>query len=459
MRAPILLSLVFVGFLSACGGGGGDGGGGAGSSSPPSSPGNPGSPRPPRGGGGGTPQTPAPAPINPWASAGTASLSSGTPVTAVERQVEFGDGMTMSYDATDPENEEVCRTETVGGDSLSICMNLDGEAQGDEYDGEITCRINGEDQPDCDEVYQRLTAAGLSTSSPMFAAPLRREGVWVMAQTAGFSCEAGVFRGDKALQCSDDWAVVVNGEDGAGNGKAICRVHLTQETGRCLGAPKQVDTDNDGVLDAEVAPQDLILEMQQTRWVGYLGRLPTLDQVLYTEGIDPTSLRDAPAGAVLNFESRTPSKFAAVDNDDDSANGIKGRVIPGPSASNKGLCRIILKIEAPGFVDQVFERRIETVEDNGTSWDGYTPGTTPLPIGEAVMPNAVTSPVATPFYIYSSLTPNICRVDAGTGEMTALAGGNCRVRLTGVFFRYQPPGIFSAGNSCTCGHRSRRAGN
>ncbi len=419
MSWTILLTLMLVGLFSSCGGGGGEGGGGAGGSSPPStSPPSPRSPRPPGGGGGGTP---APIPINPWASVGTASISSSAPVTAIERQVEFGDGMTMSYDATDPENEEVCRIETAGGDSLSICMNLnDGEAEGDDFEGEITCSINGEEQADCDEVYQRLTAAGFSTSVALSPS--------VQGQTAAFSCEAGVFRGDKALECSDDWAVVANGEDGAGNGKTICRVHMTQETGRCLGAPKQVDTDNDGILDAEIAPQDLILEMQQTQWSGYASSYTNSGQVLINESIDPAALVDMPANAVLYFESRTP-QVCSVDNDDDVANGTKGRVIPDPDISNKGMCHIVLKVEAPGFVDQVFERRIESVEDNDTSWDGYSAGGV-LPIGEALMPNAPTNPIPTPFYIYNSATPNICRVDAGTGELAGLAGGNCRVRLT-----------------------------
>ncbi len=415
MFRNIFLPLIILGLLSACGGGGGEGGGGAGSSSPPST-----SPRTPTPG---NPRTPTPAPINVWAGVGAASIPQNAQTSTVEREVEFGDGMTVSYDATDPENEEVCRTELVGSDSLSICMNLDdGEAQGEDFEGEITCRINEVDQPDCDEVYQRLTDAGFS-ASPSFLSPY-----WSQAQVAGFECAPGIFRGDKALECNDDWAVVVNGEDGAGNGKAICRVHLTQETGRCLGAPKQVDTDNDGVLDAEVAPQDLILEMQQTRWVGYLGEMPTLDQVLYTEGIDPIAVRDAPANAVLHFESRTP-EVCSVDNDDDAANGAKGRVIPDPDASNKGVCRVLLKIAAPGFVDQVFQRRIETVEDNDTTWDGYTVAGGVLPIGESLAVNAPADPIPEPFYVYTSTNPRVCSVDRGTGEITALAGGNCQIQL------------------------------
>ncbi len=417
----VLLRLLILLALAACSGDdGGAGGGGGGGSTPAPPTGSP-------------PAPPAPPPPTPWEQAGDAQIPDPAAITATERQLAFDDGMTVSYDATDPNNEEVCRMEEVGGQELSVCMGLEetgspllfggfGSASARVHAKEIrdlwgedfflemqfvstlTCYVDGASTP-CVTVFQAISSE-TGTS---------------------FNCESGLVNGDKALRCSDDWAVVVNGEEGGGNSKTICRVNLSDNSGRCLGAPKRIDTDDDGILDTEVEVEELVLEMQKTAWEGYATSYYNPAQMLYTEGLDPVALVDSPAGDVTaDYVSKTLT-VCTVDNDNDSNNGVRGRITPDGDSNNKGICKIVLKVEAANFVDRIFEREIETVEQNDTTWDGYPNAA--MSIGGTQAPNALGDEIASPAYTYTSQDTSICTVNSTNGEIEGVAMGDCQIVL------------------------------
>ena len=96
--------------------------------------------------------------------------------------------------------------------------------------------------------------------------------------------------GDKALKCSDNWAVTVNGEDD--DTKTLCRVHVETGEGRCLDAPKE------GIED-----EALVLTMQMTDWEGYRSHQDNPQQFAPGDSAEALVPQDTPAGATLTYRS------------------------------------------------------------------------------------------------------------------------------------------------------------
>ena len=103
----------------------------------------------------------------------------------------------------------------------------------------------------------------------------------------------GLVNGDKALVCSDDWAVAVNGD--TDDTKTICRVHTEEGSGRCLAAPKE-----------DVPDGELILPMQRSSWEGYRSEQDNDRQFAMGESLVPATPQDLPAGgrALLPLSGR-----------------------------------------------------------------------------------------------------------------------------------------------------------
>ena len=242
--------------------------------------------------------------FDPWKGVGAGMLPEGV-VTESVRVLEFADGMGISYDGSDENGEEeVCRREQDESGWYEVCMPLEDQPffvalennafvwnplLYDSFATELICRTWGEgDQQkvsaECDEVLVRLGGED-------------------------FYCQAGVVNGDKSLKCSDDWAVVVNGE--TDDTKTLCRVHIDQGSGRCLGAPKE------GRSNAE-----LILEMQRTTWDGYSSGQDNPKQFAPGESFPAVVPQDLPKGAKLSYYSRDGA-LCTVDSDD-SDGGMGG---------------------------------------------------------------------------------------------------------------------------------------
>ena len=287
MRTLAFLFVLFLSFsLANCGGG--DGGGG---------------------GGGSKKRTPTVS--DPWSGVGGGALPEGDgSVTELVRGLEFGDGMGISYDGSDAGGEEeVCRREQVGGTRYEVCMPLEDdpdfvvlESQAfvwhpllfERFATELVCRSwqEGQDRMEvgCDQV---LAAMG----------------------GEDFRCEAGLVNGDKALICSDEWAVVVNGD--TDDTKTVCRVHTGDGRGRCLAAPV-----------GDVPDEELILEMQQSSWEGYRSGQDNDRQFAMGESLTPSAPQGLPKGARLSYHSRD-EEVCTVDNDnsDDGMGGASSGTI------------------------------------------------------------------------------------------------------------------------------------
>ena len=248
------------------------------------------------GGGGNSNQTPKRV-VDPWA-----GIDRGFRI----RETPFRSGCWRSmmalwvrYDGSDVGGEElVCRREVMEGENYEICMALEDDPYFVALESnmvsvfgywetatdrdEICVRPGGaseayeeyaaasdeaggrEYRPRCEQfVWHPLMFARFATelscyswenSDPRAAVDCAR--VFEALGGEDFLCQAGLVNGDKALKCSDDWAVVVNGRED--DSKTVCRVHLSDGSGRCLAAPKV------GASDGE-----LVLDMQQTSWDGY----------------------------------------------------------------------------------------------------------------------------------------------------------------------------------------------
>ena len=343
--------------------------------------------------------------FDPWAGVGTANLPEDV-VTSSVRALEFGDGMGISYDGSDEGGEEeVCRRERDSQGWYEVCMPLEDQPYFlalesnvfvwhpllfDRFATELVCRIwmegDGQKVPaECDLVLPRFG-------------------------DEDFRCEAGVVNGDKALRCSDDWAVVVNGE--SDDTKTLCRVHIDRGSGRCLGAPVE------GVSDRE-----LILEMQRTAWEGYRSGQDNPRQFAPGEALVATVPRDLPVGAKLFWRSRD-EEICTVD---DAIMG--GGVIM--DISPPTTCSIVLKVEAKGYVDRVLIARLPVLKANDAVWGDYTLAGDGFYPGETLAAQAVTSTnPSDPDLEYASADESVCTVDGSTGEITAVGAGECTVTLT-----------------------------
>ena len=357
--------------------------------------------------------------VNPWAGidSGSLPMGGGEVVTDQVRVLEFNDDWAIRYDGSDGEGgEELCRRELIVGDSseyyYEVCISLEDDPYHvlipnnalvwhpmmfDRFATDLTCYK-----------YDKDASRGMPEAECF-------EGI------DGVTCEAGLVNGDKALVCSDDWAVVVNGDDD--DTKTVCRVHLSDHSGRCLGAPKR------GVEDG-----DLILPMQMTGWEGYRSHRDNPQQFGVGDVMQLQTPQELPAGAELTYTSEDEA-VCFVDSDG-SDGGMGGGVII-EDAVAPAICRISLTIEAEGYADRVLFANLPILKPNDVAWGNYDRPNNYFYPGEVLTAEAVTSsdPASTENR-YRSLDQSICTVDSETGEVTAVAVGECTVRLTAKAWDY-----------------------
>ena len=356
--------------------------------------------------------------FDPWKGIGIEPLSEDE-VTERVRTLSFSDGMTVSYDGSSADGEElVCRRgmeveeNDDGTESTSyyeVCMPLEDDPyfvaleeeafvwhplMFDRFATDLICRQWAEDDDsktdaDCEDVFVLFGE--------------------------DFRCEAGLVEGDKALKCSDHWAVSVNGEDE--DTKTLCRVHIETKEGRCLDAPKE------GVADAA-----LVLPMQRTTWEGHQGHQDNPRQFAPGDFGEVIVPQDLPGGAKLSFWSADDS-ICTIDNDDSDGGAGAVTILPGVTAPE--VCKIFLKVEASGYADRTLFVELPVLKENDAEWGNYNRVNNYLFPGEIIPAGAVTSSdPATTDNTYKSLDESICTVNAMNGELSALVPGVCPVRLT-----------------------------
>ncbi len=385
--------------------------------------------------------SPAPAASNsnPWGNAGRGGIpTSGPAITNTVRRLAFNDGMTISYDgqSSDPANQEVCRQEEHNGQEIRVCMDLEndpgvgGGVQGTNpltsggnrpqvfvekvFADVLTCYVDGVRQFNCNTVFETISSE----------------------VGEDFNCQADLVNGDKALRCSDDWAIVVNGDEDEQE-KTICRVNLADGSGRCLSAPKMEDTDDDGVPDTAIPVEELIMEMQKTTWPGYRSpvnaQYPNPAQMRAEAILSPADFADAPEEAEISFEVTTEDVNGdGTIQDDEVICRVANDGILTADDATLGTCKVVVTIEAEGFVDRVFNSQMEVVAANDATWGGYNISNNFYP-GEGSALAALDAPsdgsLSSPRYGYTSLTRGICTVNPTTGALTAVSAGACRVQL------------------------------
>ena len=339
------------------------------------------------------------------------------------RVLDFNDGLTIVYDGSSPNGDEkVCRRELVDGDYLEVCMPLldDPYFIAPEINAWVWHPLMFE------RFSSELTCYKYAPQTPKRSEDCVAEVFYRWKDGEDFFCEAGVFNGDKALKCSDDWAVVVNGEDD--DTKTVCRVHLTHGSGRCLGAPKNLNVvDGNGIrTKVRVPDEELILAMPRTTWEGYRSHQDNPKQFAVGESVSAGTPQDIPPGAVLEYVSLNPA-ICTVDNDD--SDGGVGTVTIAEDATPPANCRILLNVEAAGFVERVLFAELPILANNDATWANYRRDDNYFYPRETLAAEAVVSsePSATE-NTYTSLDPSICTVD-NSGTVTALAAGECIIRL------------------------------
>ena len=376
------------------------------------------------GGGGGDPAETPKKMVDPWDGIDSGNLDE-TVVTDQVRLLEFSDDSAIRYDGSENDgSEEICRRERrEDGDGngifYEVCMPLEDDPYFvvlpnnafvwhplmlERFGTELTCYEYAEGAArggagDCDDI---LSFIGGNNDD-------------------GFDCQAGLVNGDKALVCSDDWAVVVNGDEN--DSKTVCRVHLSDNSGRCLGAPKQ------GVEDAE-----LILPMQKTSWDGYRSNRDNNRQFGVGDAGGVLTPQDLPAGAELSYASADEGT-CSVDND--ASDGVFGTVMIVPGVTAPAQCRIFLKVEAKGVADRILFVDLDILKENDAAWADYIRANNYFYPGESLQAEAVTSgESASTQNVYESLDESVCTVDSQSGEVTAVAAGGCTVRLTATAVGY-----------------------
>ena len=393
MQNITLMSLILCLFLTACGGS--NGGGGNTKTGTPKT----------------APKTPEPV-LTPWEMAGEGSLSEESDANV--RVLDFTDGQSVVYDGSaEAGDEQVCRrrlVEETDGTSryYEVCMELTDDPyyiapelnslvwhplMFDRFATELNCYIYIEGAA------RESSAADVDCASD----------VYPQMGGEGFTCHAGLINGDKALRCSDDWAVAVNGAET--QTKSVCRVLLTDNTGLCLGAPR-----------AGVEEEELILEMQQSSWDGYRSVQDNPQQFAPGDAAPALTPQDLPAGAVLTYTS-TDESVCTVDEELGNVSIPRDVVAP-------VMCRIDLNIGAEGFADRLLFVEFPILKANDAAWGEYVRSNNYLYPGETLEAGAVLSidpgELET---MYTSLDESICTVDAQEGVVTAVAAGECGVRL------------------------------
>ena len=108
-----------------------------------------------------------------------------------------------------------------------------------------------------------------------------------------------------------------------------------------------------------------------------------------------------------------------------------GGVIILPGVAAPEVCKIYLKVEAAGFADRTLFVELPVLKENDVEWGHYQRLNNYFYPGEVVSVGSLThnDPAATE-NTYKSLDESICTVDEMTGELTAVASGECVVRLT-----------------------------
>ena len=342
---------------------------------------------------------------HPWERAGTPAIPDGVTIQERFRSLMFDDGLRMDYNGDTAEDghgightddEEICRQEEVDGEVFGVCMELFGEKR-------VLCKIDNSPQSNCDEVYSELGN--------------------------DFTCESGTINKDPALECSDGWGVLANGE--RGRSKTICRVLLSDNSGRCLNAYKEEDDGTGTLIPLEA--EDLILNMQPSSWEGYdSGHASNSSQSFDSDPpLNPHPLTNLLEDTVLNYKTLNASA-CTVDNDQDETNGIKGTLsfIAGSAPS---ICTIVLTIEKDQYADKILSFDIELVEDNDSTWSGYANALAAIPyngtfyVQESLSPDPIAGTLSAPESSYETGDESICTVDESSGEVTAVAAGTCIV--------------------------------
>ena len=344
---------------------------------------------------------------NPWRGIGTGFLPEGGNSDLV-RVLQFRDGMVISYDGSNPSGgEEVCRSRREQDTWYEVCMSL-------------------EDDPYFTGVLRLLAFTRFVTELSCYSWDAVNETrtnrtemdcetvVFPAMGGAAFDCEARLHNGDKSLSCTDDWGVVVNGFEN--QPKTLCRAHLPNGTGRCLGAPKE------GMEDVE-----LLLAMQQTSWEGYQSTQDNNKQFSVGEMARPLAPQNIPPGASLNYFS-TDESVCTVDSDNSNGGVGSVRIDSGVMAPTE--CRIYLEIEVRRFADRVVFVDLPILKPNDAIWGDYQRQGNYFYPGESLSAQAVDSnePASTSNQ-YQSLDDKICTVDS-SGTILAVAPGSCKIRLT-----------------------------
>ena len=341
--------------------------------------------------------------FDPWAGVGSGTLTGE--VTERVRELAFADGVTVGYDGSAGDgSEQVCRRQQSEEIWYEVCMPLEDDPyfvmlpnsafvwhplMFDRFATELVCHSWLEPETVTDE-----------SCDTAFFENMGGE---------GFRCQASPVNGDKALVCSDHWAVAVNGREG--DTKTVCRVHTEAGSGHCLGAPKS-GVESDGAL---------LLKMQQTVWSGYGSTQDNPEQFAPGDVGQLVVPQDTPPGARLSFASE----------DENVCRISEEAVMISAGATAPGTCKIFLTIQAEGYADRVIFVELPILQESDVTWEDYNRINNYFYPGEALMAEAASStePAATQ-NSFESLDDSVCTVDAESGEATALMPGYCMIRLT-----------------------------
>ena len=361
------------------------------------------------GNGGNTPPASEKA-ANPWTGVGTGALTEE--VSDRIRELAFADGMTVSYDGSAGDgSEQICRRQQSEDVWYEVCIPLE--------DDPYFVMIPNNALVWNPFMYERF-ATDLICHSWM--EPGEGEALSVTDETCdsaffekmggeGFSCKAAPVSGDKALVCSDHWAVAVNGRDE--DTKTVCRVHTELGSGRCLGARKS-GMESDG---------DLLRPMQQTVWSGYGSAQDNPEQFAPGDVGRLMVPQDVPAGAQFSYTS-ADENICTIDGE---------AVMISAGATAPGTCKIFLTVEASGYADRVIFVELPILKESDAAWADYIRSNNYFYPGETLAAGAVTSrDPATTDNSFESLDESVCTVDSDTGAITAVAPGECMVRLSAV---------------------------
>ena len=345
--------------------------------------------------------------LDPWQNAGIPIIPTSMTIRERIRSLMFEDGLRIDYNGDSngdgngigyTDDEEICRQQDSEGELFGICMALSADRR-------IFCKIDDSPQPNCDEIYAQ----------------------W----GDDFECESKTLNGDPILNCSDGWGILANGEKD--KSKTICRVLLSNNSGRCLNAYKEQD-DGTGTL-IPVEADELILNMQNTSWQGYnSGHAANPLQAFDTDPpLSPLPLTDLSENTTLNYKTSDPT-VCTIDNDQNEANGIQG-TLSLLVGSTPAICTVILTIEREDYADRILSIDIELVEDNDSTWTGYANALSVAPYndifyaGESLSPDPIAGTLSTPELSYQIEDENICTVDENSGEVSGITTGSCIINL------------------------------